>query len=573
MEYFKILHLEKEPFSNSPDPDYFFKSRHHNNCLQKLELAIRLRRGLSVVIGEVGTGKTTLCRQLLRKLSNDGRIQCHLILDPAFTSPNEFLSTVAQMIVGDQLPADSDERQYKEAIKTTLFQKGVDQDNYVVIVIDEGQKIPAFSLEILRELLNYETNQYKLLQIVIFAQLEFHKIINKHANFADRINLLYPLVPMGFKDTRRMIEFRLQQAGKKRDAATLFTIPAYWAIFRASKGYPRKIINLCHQSILAMIIQNRTKAGWRLVRSCVKRAISTANRRTLRYSMALFLIGATATFATIVTLLPGQLTRIISQSGIPDTAPIISGLDIENITENQRLALNSAKDNVFYHFAPSPNPSGRGDSRSMGLNIMAEVRTKPESHTNNEPMENREKSVGNIPVAPSTPNINSATLPAQPPAALGTATIKDGDTLSYMIRIIYGSFQPFLLRSVLEINPHIRNPDNVKLGQKIIFPALPVIFKETNLRQWWIQIDQTHNLEAAMQWITASDNLPPLQLVPSWSKETGIEFSIIMERHFFNEEIARTQLESLSSHLEQPGIVLAGWDSRKTYYADPYRNQ
>ena len=66
MDYFRVFNLNKEPFSNSPDPDFFFQTKEHLGCLQKLELSIRLHRGLSVVLGEVGTGKTTLCRQLIR---------------------------------------------------------------------------------------------------------------------------------------------------------------------------------------------------------------------------------------------------------------------------------------------------------------------------------------------------------------------------------------------------------------------------------------------------------------------------------------------------------------------------
>ena len=71
MEYFSILNLDQEPFSNSPDPEYFFRSQQHMGCLQKLELSLRLRRGLNVVIGDVGTGKTTLCRQLIRNFADD----------------------------------------------------------------------------------------------------------------------------------------------------------------------------------------------------------------------------------------------------------------------------------------------------------------------------------------------------------------------------------------------------------------------------------------------------------------------------------------------------------------------
>ena len=83
MDYFKILNLNREPFSNYPDREYFFQSRQHLGCLQKVELALRLRRGLNVVIGDIGTGKTTLCRQLIRRFVNDDAIETHLILDPA----------------------------------------------------------------------------------------------------------------------------------------------------------------------------------------------------------------------------------------------------------------------------------------------------------------------------------------------------------------------------------------------------------------------------------------------------------------------------------------------------------
>ncbi|MGD8724773.1 MAG: type II secretory pathway protein, partial [Desulfobacterales bacterium] len=69
MDYFNILNLKQEPFSNSPDPDFFFHSREHRECLQKLELSLLLRRGLNVIIGDVGTGKTTLCRQLIRNFA------------------------------------------------------------------------------------------------------------------------------------------------------------------------------------------------------------------------------------------------------------------------------------------------------------------------------------------------------------------------------------------------------------------------------------------------------------------------------------------------------------------------
>ncbi len=170
MEYYSILNLKKEPFSNSPDPDYFFQSAQHLGCLQKLELSIRLRRGLNVVIGDVGAGKTTLCRHLIRKFASDESIETHLILDPYFNNPLEFLVTVAKIFRAEGLSSKENQWTLKEKIKKTIYHRGIDEDKTIILVIDEGQKLPVFCLEILREFLNYETKEYKFLQIAIFAQ-------------------------------------------------------------------------------------------------------------------------------------------------------------------------------------------------------------------------------------------------------------------------------------------------------------------------------------------------------------------------------------------------------------------
>jgi len=96
MNYFNILKFKKEPFSNSPEPEFLFQLSQYSDCLQKLELAVRLRRGINVVIGDIGTGKTTLCRKLIQNFSASStdsaetEIETHLLLDPAFNSAIEF---------------------------------------------------------------------------------------------------------------------------------------------------------------------------------------------------------------------------------------------------------------------------------------------------------------------------------------------------------------------------------------------------------------------------------------------------------------------------------------------------
>jgi len=338
MDYYKILNLKKEPFSNSPDPAFFFQSGQHQGCLQKLELSLRVRRGLNVVIGDVGSGKTTLCRQLIRKFSEEEGFETHLILDPDFSSSTEFLAVIAEMFEGARPPPDSNGRQIKERIKNYIFKRGVDEEKTVVLIIDEGQKIPVFCLEILREFLNYETNEYKLLQIVIFAQKEFDQSLSEHDNFADRVNLYHLLGPLNFRDTRLMIRYRVQQAGKDADVPLFFSYPALWAIYRESGGYPRKIINLCHQCVLAMIIQNRSRAGWFLVKSCARRGFSKPAR--VRYRTAVVMVIA----GLIIAVTGGSV--YLQKAGLPVAAesrsenaaePGASGIILKNFDQAPSL--------------------------------------------------------------------------------------------------------------------------------------------------------------------------------------------------------------------------------------------
>ncbi len=270
MRYFTTLNLDREPFSNSPEPEFFFEAPQHVNCLQQLEISIRLRRGLNVVIGDVGTGKTTLSRMLIRKLHGDDAVEFHLLMEPDFSGPIQFLAGIARMMGAVDSAPGLTEWQLKEAIKQVLFRRGIDENKIVVLIIDEGQKLPGFCIEILREFLNFETNHFKLLQIVIFAQPEFNATLERRENFADRMNVCLRLKPLDFSQMRQMIEHRIEMASQIGREPVQFTSPALAAIYLATGGVPRKVVMLCHQVILAMIIRNRSRAGWFLVQSCLR---------------------------------------------------------------------------------------------------------------------------------------------------------------------------------------------------------------------------------------------------------------------------------------------------------------
>lgn len=273
MSYYSALGLNKEPFSNSPDPEFFYESNEHKAALMRLLVEIRLRRGLSVILGDVGVGKTTLSRKLFQMLKERQDILFYMIMDPTAQSEELFLeSLVCAFNIQDQLQASPSILDYKEAIKKYLFQKGVEENKTIVLVIDEAQKLNAESLEQLRVLLNYETNDYKLLQLVLFAQMELLPRIKEIKNFFDRIVLRYVINPLDEIETRDLVNFRLRQSGFNAELK-LFTDEAVSEVYHYSQGYPRRINLICHNALRHLITSNKTLIDGALIRELVTRSV------------------------------------------------------------------------------------------------------------------------------------------------------------------------------------------------------------------------------------------------------------------------------------------------------------
>jgi general secretion pathway protein A len=266
MSYYKILGLEKEPFSTSPDPQFFYHSSSHNTALKRLEIAIRLRRGLSLVLGDVGTGKTTLSRTLLQTFKDEDNFIFHMILDPSLKSEFQFLLQLVKMF--DIVPEFKSTMDFKEALEKYLFQKGVEENKTIVLLIDEGQKITQENLEVLRTLLNYETNEYKLLQLIIMAQVEMLPRVKRIHNFMDRVALKYTINPLDENETKEMIEFRLKQAGYQGHIS-LFSDEAIHLIYQQTQGYPRKISMLCHDALETAVMKDAPAIDAEMIRSLI----------------------------------------------------------------------------------------------------------------------------------------------------------------------------------------------------------------------------------------------------------------------------------------------------------------
>lgn len=545
MDYFSIINLTAEPFSNSPDPAFFFQSRQHRAALQKLELALRLRRGLNVVIGEVGTGKTTLCRQLIRRFGDDPGIETHLILDPSFDGPAEFIGTLCGFLTGKQEVGD--QRLLKEHLKQTLFHKGVEENKTVVLIIDEGQKLAPFCLEILRECLNYETNTFKLLQIVIFAQEEFQALLDDRVNFADRINLFHRLGPLSFGDTRRLIRFRLQQASDLKQVPTtqrLFTVGALWAIHRASSGYPRQIIHLCHQCLLALIIQDKTRVGWSLARGCARRTRPPERRKPLAPAM-----GVLAALAVAVGLWVAVQSPLWRQW---------VGLLPQSPTSPGRQSAPAVIANPIVPPAPAEAASV-AQTAAQASAVVAAADTDPS-----------EVALVNPADKPFNAPADSSQA-AGLPESLGDVTVGPEEMLSWLMVKIYGNYGPGHLKRLREANGHLGNPDRVPSGTVLRFPARPVTVGTNHRPLWWIRVGQVNRLDEAVELVRRYPHqAPPARIIGHWHRSEGLSFSIILWRSNKSEAMALQRIAQLPLPLSSQAQVVAAWDPDTVFFADPY---
>lgn len=270
MSYYKLLGLTCEPFSTSPDPAFLYLSRPHRAALYKLRIALELKRGLSMVAGDIGTGKTTLARRLSQILFQDERIDFHLILNPIYREEKDFLKALMDAF---GLPTEDGENGTVEnlaSIERYLFQKGLEEDKTVVLLIDEAQQLSRRALEILRALLNYETNEHKLLQVILFGQRELVSRLTDVPNFWDRISTKITLPPLEERETFEMIDFRLRQADYS-GSGPLFTHQAVERIYRKTHGYPRRITMLCHDALEYLVMMDERQVTEKIVRGLYER--------------------------------------------------------------------------------------------------------------------------------------------------------------------------------------------------------------------------------------------------------------------------------------------------------------
>ena len=252
LPYLAYFKLKEEPFSTVPSPRYFFLTPTHSTALEKTSFVVGAKKGLAAVFGDTGTGKSSLARLLHQKFL-DAAFASVLITNPNYPTANSFLRTIAQEF--DTGRTDKSFKGMLDILKIYLYDQSVTQGKTTVLIIDEAQTLKPPLIEMLRQLANFETNDMKLLQLVLFAQEELRNTLArpKLRNFRSRIVMASTLEQLSLDELRAMLKFRWQVASG--GASHPFTEEAVSAIFHHSAGMPREANILADNALLAAFYQ------------------------------------------------------------------------------------------------------------------------------------------------------------------------------------------------------------------------------------------------------------------------------------------------------------------------------
>ncbi len=247
--YLEFHGLKRRPFDMTPDPSFFFPSQKHTEALASLIYAVTEKRGFVVITGEIGSGKTTVCRTLLQKLEPSARVA--VITNPTLTAKQLLEAICAQF----RMPT---EKRTKVALLTALNRFLVqenDAGNTVVLILDEAQNLSVRALEEMRLISNMETDTQKLVQIMLLGQPELRDKLNQREleQLRQRISLRYHLRSLDKKETRQYIEHRLSVAGD--GGRVKFTKGAVDSLYEFSGGTPRLINVACDQALLTAYLR------------------------------------------------------------------------------------------------------------------------------------------------------------------------------------------------------------------------------------------------------------------------------------------------------------------------------
>lgn len=492
--YQNFYHLTKKPFDITPDPEFLYLSPQHQETLAAMIYGIRERRGFITVIGEVGTGKTTLLHATLGQLDDQTRSSFIFNTDIAFEE-------LLQAALVDFGLASAEEDLSRFASLERLYRFATDQfaaGKNIVLIIDEAHNLSLPCLENLRLLSNLETTRHKLLQIILSGQPELDEKLRRPEmrQLAQRINLRRYITPLNRSDTCRYIRHHLNIAGCSDphffDNASLGLIWGY------SGGIPRKINMLCDNALLIGYGLGRKKISSAEVREAIRDLswspfVKTGQLTSTRPTKPRLIVSQTAAAAAgaaLATVL--GITTIALWKPEPDkralttnitrpwTAPSEAGLPEKTGQKSPDTAKMVSRNTVAINPTPAAeisdtqNASSTAQANPLYLSVKTgdswtERRVHPESLFEFMPGDAVRPAVKQA-FSEKTglyPSDGNNSTPAD--SAFDLIVVRKGDTISKIIEAHHGSFEE-MLPQVLQENTQVQNPDLIIPGWVIRLP-------------------------------------------------------------------------------------------------------
>ena len=267
--YNDFFHFRESPFNITADPDFFFSSTRHSEAFAHLIYGIQQRKGILVVTGEIGTGKTMLCRTLLNRL--DEKTKTALILNPSFSDLQ-----LLQIILKDLGIKTNARNKFAliDALNAFLLEE-TSQGNNVVLIIDEAQNLKEKQLEQVRLLSNLETEKEKLLQIILVGQPELLEKLKLPTlrQLNQRVTVRFHMLPLDKDELKDYIVHRLKVASANGKQGINFTDKAIESIFELSQGTPRMVNILSDRALLAGYVAETHTIDEKIVHQCAREVI------------------------------------------------------------------------------------------------------------------------------------------------------------------------------------------------------------------------------------------------------------------------------------------------------------
>jgi len=376
--YYEYFGLIEAPFSIAPDPRYLYMSERHREALAHLVYGLNSDGAFILLTGDVGTGKTTVSRCLLEQIPDNTKLA--LVLNPK-VSAKELLQSICDELGIYYCKNSGSIKDHVDLINGFLLDMHA-QGKKTVVLIDEAQNLDLDVLEQLRLLTNLETNERKLLQIILLGQPEFLDVLERPelSQLAQRITARYHLKPLNYEEMLSYISHRLAVAGCRRP---LFNKTVLKRLYKISHGIPRVINLLCDRSLLGSYVQNNSQVDCMTLDNAAKevlgerltnKALNSGSRFNLFWlpiSVAAFLVALVIAVQFYFYPLSEFQNKLAAVAFEQDHAVKAGAINKQHTDEKQnhpvwpgsidRLRSNSiAFQNLFIHWKFNYNPQNNG---------------------------------------------------------------------------------------------------------------------------------------------------------------------------------------------------------------------